>query len=117
MHNRAIGDIAEEQATKYLQRLGFKIVARNYQIRGGEIDIIATDKGELVFVEVKFRTSDEFGTAREAIGYHKLKSLIKSARFYVSEHYTTDIGYRLDLLAIDQQGDDWHYELIKNITS
>jgi Holliday junction resolvase-like predicted endonuclease len=43
--------------------------------------------------------------------------IIHSARFYVAEHYQKDIGYRLDLLAIDQQGDDWHYELIKNITS
>jgi putative endonuclease len=117
VHKRAIGDIAEEQAVKYLQKLGFRIMARNYQIRGGEIDIIATDKGELVFIEVKFRTSDQFGIAREAIGYHKLQSLIHSARFYVAEHYQKDIGYRLDLLAIDQQGDDWHYELIKNITS
>lgn len=116
MHKRAIGDIAETKACQYLQQLGFKIIARNYQIRGGEIDIIATDRGELVFIEVKFRTSNLFGSAREAIAYHKLQSLIKSARFYVAEHYKSDIGYRLDLLAIDQSGDSWHYELIKNIT-
>lgn len=116
MHKRAIGDIAEKEACKYLEKLGFKVLARNYQIRGGEIDIIASDHGELVFVEVKFRTSNLFGSAREAIGYHKLKSLIKSARFYVAKHYRNDIGYRIDLLAIDQQGNTWHYELIKNIT-
>lgn len=116
MHKRAIGDIAEEQACKYLTKHGYKILARNYQIRGGEIDIVASDHNELVFVEVKFRTSDSFGTAREAIAYHKLQSLIKTARFYVSEYYSRDIGYRIDLLAIDQQADHWNFELIKNIT-
>lgn len=116
VHKRAIGNIAEEEACHYLTKLGYKVIARNYQIRGGEIDIVASDQGELVFVEVKFRTTTIFGSAREAVSYHKLQSLIKSARFYVAEHYKSDIGYRIDLLAIDQHGNDWHYELIKNIT-
>src|SRR5688500_8234634 len=72
----------EEIATKYLQKLGYKIIDRNFRARNTEIDIIAIYDNTLVFIEVKTRTTDKFGTPFEQIAYFKLKSLIKAAQHY-----------------------------------
>ena len=72
----------EELATEFLKRKGYKIIERNFRKGYGEIDIIATKKNVLVFVEVKTRTSNKFGTPLEQISHFKLKSLIKTEQFY-----------------------------------
>jgi putative endonuclease len=66
-----LGEAGERYATDYLIKNGYKILDRNWRIRGGEIDIVALYKSTLVFVEVKTRTSTSYGTPEESIGYHK----------------------------------------------
>lgn len=70
-----LGQLGEDLATDYLSARGYKIVARNYRSRLGEIDIIALHREAVVFVEVKARSSDRFGTPAEAITRSKLNKL------------------------------------------
>lgn len=65
--NKVTGDSAEELAVKFLKKKHYKIIETKYKNKIGEIDIIAKDKNILVFVEVKYRSSDYFGLPREAV--------------------------------------------------
>lgn len=112
-----IGNKGEDLACKYLQKLGYKILERNYRIRGGEIDIIAKDKEYLVFVEVKTRYSHDFGLPVESMTPWKIKYLLKTARFYLQKVGWGNGPYRLDFVAVDFDApDNPQIELIKNIT-
>lgn len=115
---RQIGSKAEDLAVKHLKRLGYKIIKRNFTIRGGEIDIIAQDGEELVFVEVKARYSRQFGSPIEAITPWKIQHLIKSAAVYANMIDWGNRPYRLDALSIDYStsADNPDISLLKNLT-
>ncbi len=114
------GKIGEDAAINFLKNQSYKIVERNYRIRNGEIDIVAIDKKEnsLVFVEVKTRSSNKFGTPLEAIHYWKLKSLINAARVYKNAHYGFPEQMRIDAIAIYvlADGEIKDIEHVKNIS-
>lgn len=114
---RQLGTSAEDLACKYIRSLGFKILDRNYLIRGGEIDIVAKDDNELVFVEVKARYSHEYGLPQESITPWKIKSLKKTALFYLQKINWGNKPYRFDLVGIDftYSENKPKVELIKNI--
>lgn len=119
MGNLATGNQGEYLACGYLKKQGYKILERNYRIRGGEIDIIAQDKEYLVFVEVKTRLSHDYGLPVESITPWKIKFLLKTAQFYLQKIGWGDGPYRLDFVGVDL-ADNPHnpkVELIKNITS
>src|SRR5688572_24696728 len=84
-YKKNFGNIGEDLACNYLLKLGYKIIGRNFRIRGGEIDIVASDKEILVFVEVKARFNHKFGLPIESITPWKLKALQKSALFYIQK--------------------------------
>ncbi len=119
MTNIQDGKYGEDLACKYLQDQGYKILERNYRIRGGEIDIVAKDKETLVFVEVKTRWSHEYGLPAESMTAWKIKFLLKAAMFYVQKIKWGDEEYRLDFVSVDfaDNPEDPRIELIKNITS
>ena len=119
MDNKPSGNYGEQLACEYLKKQGYKILDRNYRIRGGEIDIVALDGEYLVFVEVKARWSHEFGLPIEAITPWKIKALLKSAAFYCLKIKWGDKPYRIDLVSIDfaNSKDNPEIELLKNITS
>lgn len=81
---RALGRRGEDLAHRYLRRAGMTIVARNYRLRSGEaeVDLVAWDGDELVFVEVKSRQTAEYGPPDRAIGEEKRRHLERAARFY-----------------------------------
>ena len=83
---RAIGNIGEDYAVKILKKNKYKIVERNFTVRGGEIDIIATDGEYLVFVEVKMRKSSDFGRPSEFVGFSKQEHLRKAAVLYMKKN-------------------------------
>lgn len=125
MGNIQTGNYGEELACKYLKKQGYKILERNYQIRGGEIDIIAKDKEYLVFIEVKTRYSHQYGLPIEAMTPWKIKFLLKTARFYLQKINWGNGPYRLDFIGIDfacpdsrgaNSQENPEIELIKNIT-
>lgn len=113
------GNRGEDIAAQYLIDHGYKIIARNFRIRGGEIDIIALDSDVLAFIEVKTRTSTQFGTGLEAIGYYKLKALVRSAQIYKATHSGLPEAMRIDAIVVmmDRFNEVDSIELVKNISS
>lgn len=114
---RQVGSSAEDLACQFLKKGGFKILERNFLIRGGEIDIVAQDKDWLVFVEVKARYSHEYGLPQESITPWKIKSLKKTALFYLQKINWGVKPYRFDLVGLDYTISPDHpkIELVQNI--
>ena len=98
--SRAIGNKGEDFAVKFLEDKGCKIIARNYYIRGGEIDIIFTDDDTTVFCEVKQRASNKFGVPSQAVDIHKQRRLCKAALDYSCKNKNLDENYRFDIIEI-----------------
>lgn len=78
------GEAAEQLAAAYLERQGLRVVERNYRCRLGEIDLIMRDGSALVFVEVRLRSSGNFGGAAESITLRKQKKILQAARHYLA---------------------------------
>ena len=93
--------MGEERAIAELERRGYAIVACRYRTRDGEIDIIARDGETTVFVEVKARVTDEFGTAADAVDAAKQRRLARMARDYVARNDLMNRPCRFDVVAID----------------
>ncbi|WP_020409298.1 YraN family protein [Hahella ganghwensis] len=79
----SLGQSVEKQAARYLRQKGLAIVRQNYRCKGGEIDIIAREKETLVFVEVRHRKSNRFGTPAETVTHRKQQRIILAARNYL----------------------------------
>ena len=95
-----LGAWGEQQAVEYLRRQGMKILEQNFTTKVGEIDIIARDKKYLVFVEVKTRRSQLFGTPQEAVGPRKQRQIIRTAHWYLQNHPGGKYQPRFDVIAI-----------------
>jgi putative endonuclease len=109
--------LGEDNACEYLKELNFKILERNYRKTYGEIDIIAIEKDVLCFIEVKTRTSNQFGSPLEAITYFKLKSLIKTAQYYKMTHKNFPESLRIDAVSVTLNGSEiQNIELTRNIS-
>ncbi|MBR3588244.1 MAG: YraN family protein [Clostridia bacterium] len=78
----------EEKAAKYLKKQGYSIIAKNFQTRFGEIDIIAENKEYIVFVEVKARSEKSIAEPREFVDIRKQRKIIRTAEIYLSENFT-----------------------------
>ena len=104
MHTKKeLGKIGENIATKYLTEQNYKIIARNFVCRQGEIDIIASDeaKKEIVFIEVKTRTNKKYGEPSEAVDESKQKHIYKSAEYYVYRCNLYNRNIRFDIIEIN----------------
>jgi putative endonuclease len=101
MNKTALGKKGEEIAERFLIQKGFKIIEKNYRIRGGEIDIVAIDGDTVVYVEVKTRTTDEFGYPEESITPRKIKFLVRTAKFYRNSRKNLPDLERIDVISID----------------
>ena len=97
------GAQAELYARKYLVKQGLIWLASNFRCRVGEIDLIMkTCEGELVFIEVRRRSSDKFGGAAASVTPSKQKKLIKTAALYLLKHpHQGQHGVRFDVVAFD----------------
>lgn len=96
------GNLAERTAEKFLRKQGLKLVQRNFSGRYGEIDLIMLDQEILVFIEVRSRNNDQFGSALETIDSRKQAKLIKTAELYLSKN-KTEANCRFD--TVDFNGD------------
>ena len=102
MGNKAREGSYAEQLAKWRLRLsGYKIIEMNYRTRIGEIDIIARQGGELVFVEVKSRRSGNAGSPEEAVTDRKVDTISKVALTYLTEKGLNDVPARFDVVAVD----------------
>jgi putative endonuclease len=100
-NRRVQGITGEATAVKYLQRQGFQILKQNYRYERGEIDIVAEDKNELVFIEVKARHSNKFGMPEEAVTPKKQQQIRKVAEGYLAETNSNERVCRFDVIAVD----------------
>jgi putative endonuclease len=98
--SKLIGDRGERAAVRFLRRQGYRILARNWQNKIGELDIIALDGKTLVFVEVKTRRSLKAGSPTEAITPTKQKQLTRAALSYLKKYKLLDKRTRFDVIAI-----------------
>jgi putative endonuclease len=99
-----LGQRGEEAAVHYLQKCGFKILERNFRCRAGEVDIIAEEKGDLVFVEVKARSSRLFGDPAEAVTSRKQGQISKAALCYLGDRHRGRAA-RFDVVTVRFSGD------------
>ncbi len=97
-HNE-LGKEGERRALQMLKAKGYTILGTNWRNYKVEVDIIATDKDELVIVEVKTRSTDYFGDPEEAVGPAKARNLIRAAEAYI-ELNNVDMDVRFDIVSI-----------------
>ncbi len=107
MDSRAIGTRGEELAAAYLERQGYRILARQYRFERAEIDLVCFDPaprpedgGEIVFVEVKTRRGLDFGQPEDAVTPEKQRHLIRAAHAYLYEHHLQRARCRFDVIAV-----------------
>jgi putative endonuclease len=100
-----LGASSESLAAELLEARGFRILERNWRRPQGELDLVANDRGILVFVEVRSRTGDEHGHPLETIGPRKQKRVINAARLYIQENAASAEGFRFDVVGITYPAD------------
>jgi len=108
----ATGKQAEARACEYLQARGLTLVERNYLCKRGEIDLIMQDKHSTVFVEVRYRRNDHFGSSAESVDWRKQAKLLATAEHYLQQHpKAAQSVCRFDVVALTtengQQTIDW----------
>jgi putative endonuclease len=105
---RSIWDTGEDIAIKYLENKWFKIIARNYQIKWGEIDIIARDGDITVFIEVRYRRDESHGHPLDTFGVMKRRALKRTAYMYIHKHKVDPDMIRIDFIGIMPRTEWWH---------
>ena len=98
--SQTLGAIGEELAYHFLSRKGYKILLKNYECVLGEIDLIAKEKGAIVFIEVKTRRSEAFGSPLDSITHQKRRQIVKTARYYLKRYGIKDVACRFDAVSI-----------------
>jgi putative endonuclease len=96
-----LGRWGERQAARKLLVAGYTIAAQNYRCAQGEMDIIARDGEDWVFVEVKTRRGDRFGRPEDAITHRKAKRLLRVAEHFLQEQGLEDAAWRIDVIAVE----------------
>ncbi len=114
-NTKKIGTKAEKFAQKLIRNYGLKLIATNVNYPFGEIDLIAEDAAELVFIEVRFRSNTSHGSALESVAHQKQKRLILAAQRWLKENQSYQNRYcRFDVIAIDSTIDTRHTNWQKN---
>jgi conserved hypothetical protein TIGR00252 len=93
------GKLFEDRAVKYLESIGYKVLLRNYRSKYGEIDIIAETNNVIVFVEVKGRFTEDFGSGEESITKKKIDKIVKTALQFIEENNLQEKDFRFDVVA------------------
>lgn len=97
----ALGKAGEEAAARHLEQSGYRVLARNYRIRGGEADLIAEKGGFIVAVEVKSRATQTFGTPAQAVTSEKARRVLRAGRAYCRSQGISLAKLRCDVMAVE----------------
>ena len=97
---KLLGAGGERAAARLLRRAGYRLLERNYRNSHGEIDIVAREGEELVFVEVRARSSDEFGSGAESVGPAKRRQLVRMASAYLQAKKIPEANCRFDVVEL-----------------
>jgi len=109
-----LGKDGETLAEKYLKNIGMKIIAKNYHTSLGEIDLVAIDKKEIVFIEVKTRTKS-IENAKSSISYKKQQKIKMSANIFLTKHENLqDMFTRFDVILILANKNNYYIKHIKD---
>ncbi len=111
-----IGQIGEDVATRFLRTKEYKILTRNFHARFGEIDIIARKKKSIIFVEVKTRGSERFGTPREAVNSFKLQKMIMTAHIFLKKFGLSSSPFQFDVIEVIGKEEPFDIVHIENVT-
>ncbi|HCS79023.1 TPA: YraN family protein [Patescibacteria group bacterium] len=98
--NQHKGKLGENAAATFLAKKGYRIISRNFFVRGGELDLVAVHDNTLIFVEVKTRSGADFGTAEEAVTPWKIKALLRAGQYFKLKHPNLPEALRLDLVTV-----------------
>lgn len=113
---KGLGFMGEQAAKAYLEAKGYKILHENYVTPLGEIDLIAREGETLVFVEVKARSSEEYGPPEASVTRGKRRQIVKAAELYLLKARLKDVACRFDVVAVTfpRGGEAPWIELIRN---
>ncbi|GAC1397637.1 MAG: YraN family protein [Chloroflexota bacterium] len=113
----SLGRFGEAWTAAQLVRKGYRIVDRNVRYRVGEIDIVAYDGEDLVFVEVKCRRTSRFGRPEESLTARRFGHLVGAISEYLASHELDGASYRVDVaaLVVDTDGSVRDFQLLKNV--
>jgi putative endonuclease len=111
------GRLGEDAAACHLEANGWKIVARNYAVARGELDLVAWDGECMAFVEVKARRGEAFGQPVEAVHFRKRRELGRSARVWVDRQGSPELTYRLDVVGVLVAGQNVRIHHVENAFS
>ena len=98
-YKKTFGNLGEDAAVKYLKKKRYIILERNFNVHGGEIDIIAKKGDYVIFVEVKTRSGEEYGSGLEAVNYTKQQRIKKASQVYLMR--LGDVPARFDVVAVN----------------
>lgn len=111
----ARGAAAERLARLWLCRRGLRPLQSNYRCRGGEIDLVMQDRDTLVFVEVRYRRSDAFGSGAETVGRTKQRRIVKAASRFLQQHPRwAERTCRFDVISMSGDAADPEVEWIRH---
>ena len=111
------GLAGQQSAEDFLIKKGYEVLARNYRIKSGEIDLVTKDGEYTVFIEVKYRRNLGFGLPREAVGVVKQQRIIKTAMHYLMRHRLMDSDVRFDVVEVLEQQGQLYISHIENAFS
>ena len=112
---KELGQAGEKMAEVFLRKQGYRILARNYQTLYGEIDLIAREARETVFIEVRTKRGKSFGTPIESLTRNKISHWEKSAAAYLQKSGEFDQPIRFDFVGVDLSEKTPRISLTKNI--
>ena len=117
MKKQQTGRLGEDLACRALKKKGYHIIERNYRCRHGEIDVVASKDDCLIFIEVRSRTGNSFGTAAESVTAVKRQHLVATAMDYLGSHDNLPNNWRVDFVGINIDPSDTRspsIEIIEN---
>ena len=109
------GKMGEDIAANYLTKNNYKIIERNFRCKQGEIEIIAKERDEIVFVEVKTRSSCTYGRPSEAVNENKQKHITKAAKYYIYLNKLENYYIRIDVIEVYFSNNKFYINHIKQI--
>jgi putative endonuclease len=117
MWNREVGKKGELLAEQFFLDRGYTFLERNYRTPYGELDLVFKKDNEVIFIEVKTRTGQEFGYGESSVDEGKLEHLVSSAEHYMSCEAVDTDSWRIDVLAIELKSEnhDPDYEWFENV--
>lgn len=113
--SRELGFAMEDSALRHLEHNGLKLIKRNFHCKLGEIDLIMSDHGTLVFIEVRYRKNTAYGSPAATVNSGKQKKLVRSAQYFLQRHRRwREYPCRFDVVGISQAGGDFSYQWIQH---